>query len=559
MITLSKIGNAIRFTFADSQHYLTGDGTIDVPVNSLSLIFDESTFATFKKAASNDIFVSAPLDEFGMTKAELITFYTTNMVGSTGGGGGGGVTSGEVQTMIDNSISGKADTSAVTSAVTEITVALSGKAETSDVTSAVTELNAALSGETARAMASEEALSGAVSAVTDALEDKVDVSELEEVELAVAQSINVLAQSVSGKQDTLVYYYENTENNEGMIETSVEDGGVTKTSDVIVTSNMDGDSYVELSALEHSDDYDKSAAFYGTQDGIEISYGSYDNVEGTSINHTIYVNADGFRVETNSDDGESVNTTEFSVTPDGVTINGDEIVTESDLTASLSGKQDTLVAGSGITISGNVISADGGGGGATYSAGTNISIDTANTINCTLNLVNGGGTNSVKMKSTNSSNGTNSFAIGSDGVKASGLGSFAGGSYSEANKMFSMAFGRYAKANNYAEVALGNYNKSNGSSTAFTNSSGDTLFSVGNGTNAYGGEHNAFEIRQNGDIYCSDGTNDVKLQDTITATAENTTALGGLKLVKLTQSEYDALVTKDPDTLYIITNVVNNS
>ena len=28
--------------------------------------------------------------------------------------------------------------------------------------------------------------------------------------------------------------------------------------------------------------------------------------------------------------------------------------------------------------------------------------------------------------------------------------------------------------------------------------------------------------------------------------------LGGLKLVKLTQSQYDALQTKDPNTLYII-------
>ena len=32
------------------------------------------------------------------------------------------------------------------------------------------------------------------------------------------------------------------------------------------------------------------------------------------------------------------------------------------------------------------------------------------------------------------------------------------------------------------------------------------------------------------------------------------TALGGLKLVKLTQSEYDALQTKDSSTLYIIVN-----
>lgn len=31
-----------------------------------------------------------------------------------------------------------------------------------------------------------------------------------------------------------------------------------------------------------------------------------------------------------------------------------------------------------------------------------------------------------------------------------------------------------------------------------------------------------------------------------------TTALGGLKLVKLTQSQYDALATKDNSTLYIV-------
>ncbi|MBO7732737.1 MAG: hypothetical protein J6S67_09300, partial [Methanobrevibacter sp.] len=54
------------------------------------------------------------------------TFYKENMVGSTGGSGG--VTSGEVQSMIDESISGKADTSAVTE---DISAAVSGKANNS--------------------------------------------------------------------------------------------------------------------------------------------------------------------------------------------------------------------------------------------------------------------------------------------------------------------------------------------------------------------------------------------------------------------------------------------
>ena len=120
MIQLSKSGNAIKFTFDENSGYLQ-NGTIDVPVNSLSLILDESNMATFRKSASNDIFVSALVSDFGMSKSELEAWYKENMVGSTGGGGGGDITSGEVQTMIDESISGKADTSAVTASISAAT------------------------------------------------------------------------------------------------------------------------------------------------------------------------------------------------------------------------------------------------------------------------------------------------------------------------------------------------------------------------------------------------------------------------------------------------------
>lgn len=112
MITLSTSGNSVIFAFQDNQHYLQ-NGTIEVPKNSLSLVTDDSNMATFKKSASNDIFLSALYSELGMTKAELETWFEENAVGSTGGGGGG-ISSGEVQTMIDASISGKADSSAVT-------------------------------------------------------------------------------------------------------------------------------------------------------------------------------------------------------------------------------------------------------------------------------------------------------------------------------------------------------------------------------------------------------------------------------------------------------------
>lgn len=122
MITLNASGGSVTFTFDGNSTYLN-DGTITVPVNSLALIIDESDMATFKKAASNDIFVSANVSEFGMTKDELIAWFKANAVG-------GDITSGEVQTMIDSSISRKADSSAVTE---EISAAVSGKANTSYV------------------------------------------------------------------------------------------------------------------------------------------------------------------------------------------------------------------------------------------------------------------------------------------------------------------------------------------------------------------------------------------------------------------------------------------
>ena len=105
MITLNASGGSITFEFSGNSTYLN-DGTITVPVNSLALIIDESDMVTFKKSHSNDIFVSANVAEFGMTKAELESWFKENAVGSTGGGG---ITSGEVQSMIDEAVSGKVD------------------------------------------------------------------------------------------------------------------------------------------------------------------------------------------------------------------------------------------------------------------------------------------------------------------------------------------------------------------------------------------------------------------------------------------------------------------
>ena len=227
----------------------------------------------------------------------------------------------------------------------------------------------------------------------------------------------------------------------------------------------------------------------------------------------------------------------------------------------LSGKQDTLSAGTGIDITDNVISATGGG--STYTAGRGIDI-TNNTISSTLPISAGTGTNSAIIGYYNSGDSYwdskatgegavacgvrcsatthHSFAVGYNNTAAgrvSSEGNFAQGYMTKANGNrchseglnttssadashsegsntiasgnYSHSEGENVNATNTAEHSQGRYNVSNKANTTWGDS-GNTLFSVGNGT-ADNARHNAFEIRQNGDIYISSGGTDILLQD----------------------------------------------
>lgn len=273
----------------------------------------------------------------------------------------------------------------------------------------------------------------------------------------------------------------------------------------------------------------------------------------------------------------------------------------------LGGKQPTLVSGTNIkTINNESLLGEGnidiqGGGGKAIEAGTNISIttgETANTINCTLPIIAGSnsrekgiivgdsectanGSYAISLGHSSDVDGDYSFCHGSNS-SAAGRFSFAFGANCQVNtnhnytfmlgnqnsstNSLQFSYGEHVKPKNKLEFSFGQNNNSSSANTTFGDS-GNTMFSIGNGydfssTHNY---HNAFEVRQNGDIYVPNTDDNsvtgdyayslypmVRLQDTITATAANTTALGGLKLVKLTQAEYDGLQTKDPNTLYII-------
>lgn len=249
--------------------------------------------------------------------------------------------------------------------------------------------------------------------------------------------------------------------------------------------------------------------------------------------------------------------------------------TDNAITAATSTKQDTLVSGTNIkTINsqsilgeGN-ITIQGGSGGKAVSAGTNISIttgETADTINCTLPI----STTSSKVNLTLFSNSqeiqnpysvnfgySNSFGVNPTWIYNYGTSNSTpmyGNKYyvnfGENNSLegygFEYTFGNYLKSVNQYEFACGKYNKSNSG----------TLFSVGNGTGtSSSARHNAFEIRDNGDIYISKNGQDVKLQDQLGGGGSSYTAGDGIDITNDVIS-----VTGKVDTSAITTSVTSES
>ena len=387
MITLTKDGSAIKFTFDDSQHYLTGDGVIEVPVNSLALVTDESNMATFKKAASNDIFISALYSDFGMSKSELIAWYKNNMVSAGGGSGSGSsITSGDVESMIstaledyptnddlDDALEDYYTTDEIDAAMSSLTEDISAKqdvltaGEGIDISNDVISVTGGTGGIT----------SGEVQSMIDeSVSGKVDTSAFTESEQVTATALNDLNERADtieqvtaialndlndNKQDKLVYYEEDTE----------------------------GDGWAGI-YIQNDDGQGNTADYsFGVGSGT-VDFGAftqYDDGEGNVTNNNSYITIEpmGLTITSEANDGEDSNTIE--ITPTDVTINGDAVATEdyvndavsgkADTTAvtasinsAVSGKQDTLVSGTNIkTInnqsllgSGNITISGGSGG-----------------------------------------------------------------------------------------------------------------------------------------------------------------------------------------------------
>ena len=621
MISLSVTTGGVRFTFENSAYYLYGNGTIDVPLNSLLLVNDESDSVTFKKI-DGDVFISAPVSEFDMSKSDIEEFYENNMVGA------GGV---DPEEVVDIVASGTSYYDGV---------------EYDSVNSRINFKH----GNTI------EAYVDASPFIVDGMVDNVAI---------VNGNLVITFNTDSGKQPISIpltdifnpnnYYDKNAVDNiiSGVNDSIIEDEEVISSAlNDLNERKLDASAYTPTDLTNY---YTKSE----TSGATEIQ-GALDNkanktaaVGGYQFGSTNNVNKIQLKSVSSANIGSEI------YYP---TINGKGIFTNSN-TYAINNYDFQLVETSAITTSVTSASTDteipsakavydalgqGGGGGSTYVAGRGIDITTeatADTISFNLPIsadstvytllagsvnVNANDNyldNVIAIGKNNTLAGylanrklTNPIVIGSGNTIKRGLnfGSkictigfdneinggetciigfnnklgnvknypnsiIIGNSNSaSSNNDYSglYLFGRNLNATKSNEFAIGKYNTSSNDGT----SSGNTFFSIGDGTST-AATHNAFEIRQNGDIYITKNGADVKLQDHLGGSAssaitsgdtnavqggavydkfdevEQVTAaalnnlnnkFGGLSLVKLTQAEYNALTTKDNNTLYVI-------
>ena len=222
------------------------------------------------------------------------------------------------------------------------------------------------------------------------------------------------------------------------------------------------------------------------------------------------------------------------------------------LDTDLAGKQDTLTAGTGISIDANNVISATGGGGTTYTAGTGISIDANNVISNsapdpglwvagtgyssmkTSTASNAGYQYSIAMGSSASTQSHYSIAIGQSSNTSLGSdSSIAIGHSSQTRGTDSLAVGTGTRTGNIREMAIGSFNLDTNTGTTAEK----TQFTLGNGT-ASNSRSNLVEAKQNNDIYVvgvggytgANSANSTSLQNVINGKQDQLTAGTGISI-----------------------------
>jgi len=249
-----------------------------------------------------------------------------------------------------------------------------------------------------------------------------------------------------------------------------------------------------------------SGNFSHAEGGGTKANGNYSHAEGTgTIASGNFSHAEGVGTTVSGDyshaEGQSTSASGYTSHAEGFNTKASGNYSHAEGYGATASGYTSHAEGSNTTASGNYSHAEG----QSTSASGNYSHAEGNSTTAS------GDYSHAEGQSTSAS-GYTSHAEGGN-TTASGNYSHAEGNSTTANGHSSHAEGLNTKANNKSEHASGQYNVSSSASTTFGNS-GNTLFSVGNGT-GNNTRHNAFEIRQNGDIYISSGGTDILLQDNL--------------------------------------------
>lgn len=259
------------------------------------------------------------------------------------------------------------------------------------------------------------------------------------------------------------------------------------------------------------------------------------------------------------------------------TINGNSLLGNGDITIE-GGSGGAYTAGRGITISGSEISFNLPISASTYGSGIQEGAFTeakgyASHAEGGMSKANGSyshaeGNSTSAMSESSHAEGKNTFASGdsshaegnrtyatSQASHAEGDSTSATSYYAHAEGGNTLAKGFASHAEGYGTVTNASYEHASGIfNTSIWNysstfgDSGSTLFTIGNGEGK-SKSHNAFEVRQNGDVYISD------TESTSTSNYYEK-PLRRLQDIPLfwhgTKSEFDALGTKDNRTIYLV-------
>lgn len=234
---------------------------------------------------------------------------------------------------------------------------------------------------------------------------------------------------------------------------------------------------------------------------------------------------------------------------------GDGIdITNNEISVDTTTIQPKLTAGTNITIDeDNVISAEGGGATVVQTTGQSTT-DVMSQKAVTDMVFAGGLTGKVQIgagASVSAGGNSSAIAIGTT-ASATGLNNTAIGTSATASNSYSLAVGWNSTASNNNAVALGRKATASGQNSIAigwnATATQQGQFDISLGTNQTAG-YNSSNYRLLTGLYDPQNAHDAATKGYVD------TKLGSLTLVSLTQAAYDALTTKDPNTLYIITGV----